>query len=283
MRVATTLDQIGDAVGGVLVPTMGALHEGHAALIRRAVRIAADEGLAAGCVVSIFVNPTQFNDPADYERYPRSLEVDLELCRAAGAGAVFAPARDVVYPAGGEVEAPPLPRVATEPGLEDAHRPGHFAGVCGVVLRLFRVLRPRVAVFGEKDWQQLRVVSEMAASLGLAIRIEPYATVREADGLAMSSRNRHLSARERRSALSISRALCEANTCGDRTDAERLMAKMVSGAGLVVEYAVVRDARTLVPPVPGDDPRGDPLRALVAARAGSTRLIDNAPWTPGPP
>ncbi len=274
MRVVTGLSEIGDAAGGVLVPTMGALHAGHAALIRRAAALGAGSG--ARCVVSLFVNPTQFNDPADYQRYPRTLDDDLETCRGAGASAVFAPRPEDMYPPGERIEVPALPRVATEPGLEDAHRPGHFAGVCQVVLRLFRLLTPRAAVFGEKDWQQLRVVIEMTRTLGLGVRIEPYPTVREPDGLAMSSRNRHLSPGERARAASISRALCEASAQREPLAAESLMRDVLSGAGLEVEYAVVRDAGTLT--APG---LRAPCRALIAARAGSTRLIDNAPWTPG--
>lgn len=259
----------------VLVPTMGALHAGHAALIRHGVGLAGRLGLPGGCVATIFVNPAQFNDPRDYERYPRTEDADLAVCRDAGAAAVFAPDADTVYPPGAAAELPPLPRVATHPGLEDAHRPGHFAGVCRVVLRLFRLLRPRAAVFGEKDWQQLRVVTAMADALALGVRIEPFPTAREHDGLAMSSRNRFLTPDERSRAAAISRALCDAGAHADAPSAQEHMRAALAAAGLQTEYAVVRDAATLEA-----EPSGGPRRALIAARAGSTRLIDNAPWTP---
>ncbi len=140
---------------------MGALHAGHGALIRRSVQEAAVRGLPGGCVVWVFVNPTQFNNPADLARYPRTLEADAVLCEAAGAAAIFAPSLDEVYPSGVSTAGPALPAVATTPGLEDAFRPGHFAGVCQVVKRLFEMCRPAAAVFGEKDWQQLAVVRAM--------------------------------------------------------------------------------------------------------------------------
>jgi pantoate--beta-alanine ligase len=260
-------------LGGVLVPTMGALHEGHAALIRRGVEIAGSRALAAGCTVSIFVNPTQFNDASDYARYPRTAEADLEVCRAAGAAAVFAPAPAVVYPKNEIVPVPPLPAVATRPGLEDAFRPGHFAGVCQVVMRLFRLLEPAAAVFGEKDWQQLCVVRDMTRDAGLPIEIAPFPTVRAQGGLALSSRNRFLSPAELSAALSIPRALDEAARIAEPAAAEEAMRRVLYEAGLRVEYAAVRDARTLLQPRPER-----PGRALVAAWAGGTRLIDNGPW-----
>lgn len=287
MQVVRTESEIADAarglsrksLGGVLVPTMGALHEGHAALIRHAVAMARREGRPAGCVVSIFVNPTQFNDSSDFARYPRTLEDDLGVCRAAGASFVFAPPPEVVYPPGRSIPVPPLPGVATRPKLEDAHRQGHFAGVCQVVMRLFDLLHPDAAVFGEKDWQQLRVVHAMTRAAGRDIRIEPHATVREPDGLAMSSRNRFLSADERNRALAISRALREANAAPDPASAEDSLARVLRTAGIEPEYAVVRDAESLEPL--GSDWRARPARALIAAMAGGTRLIDNAAWRPG--
>lgn len=261
------------AAGWVLVPTMGALHAGHAALIREGAAVARREGLAAGCVVSIFVNPTQFNQQSDFDRYPRTLDADLDVCSGAGAAAVFAPDVETMYPPDAPVPVPPLPPVATEPGLEDAFRPGHFAGVCQVVMRLFRLLEPRAAVFGEKDWQQLAVVRAMTAEAGLPIRIVPFPTVRDADGMAMSSRNRFLSAQERAAAVAISRALRLAGARRGAADAERTMAAELAAAGLKSEYAVVREAAGLGPW------RGTGEgRALIAAWAGGTRLIDNAPW-----
>lgn len=269
MRVVTTQQELGEKSGRVFVPTMGALHAGHASLIRQAAGIARTRG--GEVAVSIFVNPTQFNEAADYSRYPRTLEADAEVCKAAGADVVFAPGASEVYPAGRVIRVPDLPRVATSPGLEDARRPGHFAGVCQVVLRLFELVRPSVAVFGEKDWQQLQVVRAMTEQEGLGIEIVPGATVREADGLAMSSRNRFLSEDDRRRAISISRVLREGGRFGDRREFEAWMTGEMRGAGLLVEYAVVRDATTL-------EEAGDgAMRALVAARVGSVRLIDNAP------
>lgn len=279
MRSRRELEAAGLA-GNALVPTMGALHEGHAALIRRGSALAAERRLPAGCVVTIFVNPTQFNDKADLDRYPRTLERDLALCEASGAAAVFAPGVEDVYPAPDAVPIPPLPRAATEPGLEDARRPGHFAGVCQVVLRLFALCRPSIAVFGEKDWQQLAVIRAMTAEQRLPIEIVGHPTIREADGLAMSSRNVFLSPAERGAAGCIPWALRAAGRCGTVGEAELMMRRVIERAGLEVEYAVVRDAATLTPvPRTGRGPR--PLRALIAARAGRTRLIDNADWPGG--
>lgn len=286
MRIVRTVEGLAEhgLLGGVLVPTMGALHEGHAALVRAGVA-QRDAGDPDGkVVVSVFVNPTQFNERADLDRYPRTLEADVETCRRAGADAVFAPDEATVYPRG-PVPVPALPAVATEPGLEDAARPGHFAGVCQVVARLFEMVRPAVAVFGEKDWQQLRVVRAMVAESSDATvrpRIVGVPTVREPDGLAMSSRNVFLSPAERRSATAISRALREAGRLGSAGEAEGHMRSVLAAAGLRTEYAVVRLADTLMPVAraPGGT-AASPMRALIAARLGSVRLIDNAPWPGG--
>ena len=268
MDVLTTVEQLdawrGDVGACVLVPTMGALHAGHGAL----VRLAALSGLPV--VVSVFVNPTQFTEQADFERYPKTLEADVALSGAAGGAAVWAPSVADVYPQGPGAGVPELPRVATAPGLEDAFRPGHFAGVCQVVLRLFRAVRPVAAVFGEKDWQQLAVIRAMTAMQGLPVEIVPGETVRDADGMAMSSRNRFLSAEERTRGLAISRALLAAKAEADPANAERVMREVLATAGLTPEYAVVRDAETL------EAPRaGRAVRRLIAARVGATRLIDN--------
>lgn len=255
---------------------MGALHAGHARLVERARDLPARRG--APVIVSVFVNPTQFDDPADLARYPRTLEADVEVCRRAGADVVFAPRVESVYPHGASEPPGELPAVATEPGLEDAHRPGHFAGVCQVVRRLFDLVRPRVAVFGEKDWQQFQVIRAMTERERLGVEIVPVPTVREADGLAMSSRNVFLADSDRAAARSLSRALCEA--CAERVPrrAEDRMRAILSEAGAIVEYAAVRDARTLRP-LPADARTG---RALIAARVGSVRLIDNAEWRSTP-
>lgn len=272
MRLVSSQDEIADLRGAALVPTMGALHEGHAALIRRAAEWA---GGARHVLVWVFVNPTQFNEQADFQRYPRTLEADMALSERAGASAVFAPSVDEVYPRGGAIPTPALPEQADGPGLEDAFRPGHFAGVCQVVRRMFDMTAPAAAVFGEKDWQQLQVVRAMTVRDGLGVEIVPHETVREPDGLAMSSRNRFLEPAQRRRAAAVSRALCEA--CAETTAgaAEAAMRAVLEREGLEVEYAAVREAETLrrVTPVW----RG-PGRALIAARLGSVRLIDNAPW-----
>lgn len=295
----TRAELAASSVGGcVLVPTMGALHEGHAALIRRGDELAQREG--ERCVVSIFVNPTQFDDAADFTRYPRVLDADLDVCERAGASAVFAPLVSEMYPPGEDVPVPPLPAQATEPGLEDALRPGHFRGVCQVVRRLFELLHPATAIFGEKDWQQLQVIRAMTAAEGLDVEIDSVATVREADGLALSSRNVFLTADERVRASALHRALREAQSvCASdpppqtplsqasslrasslhlaerQAIAERAMRRVLDDAGLDVEYATIRDAVRLVR-VPEEAPA--PRRALIACRLGSVRLIDNAAW-----
>jgi pantoate--beta-alanine ligase len=258
----------------VLVPTMGALHEGHLALVRQGTAHADDHGLIGGCVVTIFVNPTQFDEPADYERYARTLDADIDRCRDAGAAGVYAPAVGAVYPQGRPVPVPELPGQAIDKGLEDTHRPGHFAGVCQVVRRLFDLVRPAAAVFGEKDWQQLRVIEVMTRRDRLPIRIIRGATVREPDGLAMSSRNRFLSTGERPRALALGLALAAAGAEPDPDHAERAMRRVLAEHAIDrPDYATVRDADTLGPPA-----KGRPARALIAARVGSVRLLDNAPW-----
>ncbi|MEY4117719.1 MAG: hypothetical protein RLZZ116_1047 [Planctomycetota bacterium] len=263
--------------GCAFVPTMGALHAGHGSLVTRA------REAGKPIVVSIFVNPTQFGPKEDYVRYPRTLDSDCALLEPLGASAVFVPSVEAIYPRGleaarSEAAAFPLPDVATKPGLEDACRPTHFGGVALVVGRLFDLVRPSAAYFGEKDYQQLRLVQDMVdadrARFG-DLRIVPCATVREGDGLAMSSRNRYLSSDERTAAIALSRALQIAHSAQKVPTAERLMADTLGSFGLEVEYAVVRDARTLMP-VTGFE---RPTRALIAARLGSTRLIDNAAMT----
>ncbi len=262
----------------VLVPTMGALHEGHTSLIRAAAELASRRGEPV--VVTVFVNPTQFNEQSDFDRYPRTLDADAAACAEAGADVVLAPPVEEVYPPGREVPVPPLPEVATRPGLEDAARPGHFAGVCQVVSRLFELTRPSAALLGEKDWQQLQVVRAMAEQGGPDVEIVGRPTVREPDGLAMSSRNRFIPAELRGRALAIPRALEAAAGApeDDPAAAEALMRETLERAGLggAIDYAVVRDARTLLAPRPGQA-----ARALIAARVGPVRLIDNAPWGPG--
>jgi pantoate--beta-alanine ligase len=273
MRLVERLEEVPSLHGCALVPTMGALHEGHASLIRRA----AASGLPA--VATIFVNPTQFGPREDFSKYPRTLEADLKIAEAAGAAAVFVPDASAIYPDGidaakREAASWPLPPAATEPRLEDAARPGHFAGVCQVVARLFDLCRPAVAHFGEKDFQQLRVIMQMVdSSQGRwgALRIVPGPTVRERDGLAMSSRNRYLSSERRDTALGVYRALQMAMSAQRPATAESLMRETLEQHGFEIDYAVVRDARTLMP-VSGLE---TPCRALIAARLPEVRLIDN--------
>lgn len=259
------------------VPTMGALHEGHGSLVTRA------QQAGRPVVVSIFVNPTQFGPKEDYARYPRTLDSDCALLEPLGAAAVFVPSVEAIYPRGleaarAEAAAIALPEVATKPGLEDACRPTHFGGVALVVGRLFDLVRPSAAYFGEKDFQQLRLVQDMVDADRVRfgdLSIVPCPTIRERDGLAMSSRNRYLSAEERTAAIALSRAMQVAHSAQRVETAERLMRETLESFGLEVEYAVVRDARTLLP-VTGFE---RPTRALIAARLGATRLIDNAPMT----
>lgn len=262
-----------DAAGGVLVPTMGALHPGHVSLVRLARAAADRHGPGTPVVVTVFVNPSQFNDPADLERYPRTLETDAAACEAAGADVVLAPSVEDVYPEGDASPWPEVPPVGR--GLEADGRPGHFEGVCRVVRRLFDVTHPVAAVFGEKDWQQLQVVRAMSERDGLGVGIIPGPIVREADGLAMSSRNVHLTEEARVRARSISRAIREAGEEPTPAHAEdRLHAVLRTGGVDEIAYAVVRDAETLEPP----GPRTIAHRALVTAVVGGVRLLDNGPW-----
>ena len=252
----------GGTVG--LVPTMGALHSGHAALVREAAE------RAGTVVVSIFVNPLQFGAGEDLDRYPRTFDADLEVCRENGAAVVFAPSVDEVYPGGD-------PEVTVEPGplgavLEGATRPGHYRGVLTVVAKLFGLVRPDVAVFGQKDYQQLVLVRRMVDDLCMGVDVVGARTVREDGGLALSSRNAYLDPDERRSALALSRALrvgAEAGPAG----AARVLAD--AGAVLAAADGVDLDYLALTSPGLGDPPEIGEARLLVAARVGSTRLIDN--------
>lgn len=255
-----------------LVPTMGALHAGHRALLREAGQV------ADAVVVSVFVNPLQFGPGEDLERYPRSLEADLEVCAEEGADVVWAPDVVTMYPQ------PPLVTVhAGHAGelLEGAIRPGHFDGVLTVVCKLFSSVRPDVAVFGQKDAQQLVLVRRMVADLDLGVHVLGVPTVREPDGLALSSRNRYLGPHERRSALALSGALREgARAARDGAAAVLSAAAPVLAAepDVVVDYLALADPATLAP-VP-EGATGDAL-LLVAARVGPTRLIDNVALTLG--
>ncbi|WP_030483189.1 pantoate--beta-alanine ligase [Nocardioides aequoreus] len=245
--------------GRLLVPTMGALHEGHASLLRLA-RAHGDGPLVA----SVFVNPMQFAPGEDLERYPRTFEADLALCAREGVDVVFAPDVEEVYPGGD-------PQVTVDPGplgaeLEGASRPTHFRGVLTVVAKLLGLVRPEVAVFGEKDYQQLTLVRRMVDDLCLGVRVAGAPTVRDPDGLALSSRNRYLSPREREQALALSRALDAARRTGAVEAAEKVLA---DADGVAVDYLALRG------PDLGPAPVAGPARLLVAARVGTTRLIDN--------
>ena len=253
---------------------MGALHDGHEALIRLGVDTARDRAAPGGCVVTIFVNPTQFNDPEDYAHYPQTRQADLERCRACGVDVVYVPPVEDVYPPDAATPVPPLPRVATEPGLEDRGRPGHFEGVCQVLARLWGLTGAAASIFGEKDWQQYQVARALSAQLGLGVDIIAGATVREPDGLAMSSRNVHLSDEARRAAGRLRRALLEAGQEPTPRDAEATMARVLDHPLIRTDYAVVRDAETLVEPTPATTAH----RAVVTAIVGGVRLLDNAPW-----
>jgi pantoate--beta-alanine ligase len=248
-----------------LVPTMGALHEGHRELIRHARRMP-----GAGVVaVSIFVNPLQFGPNEDLARYPRSLESDLQICRDEGVELVFAPGVDDMYAAGATTTVDPGP-LGTE--LEGAVRPGHFAGVLTVVAKLFHVVAPDVAFFGEKDYQQLVLITKMVADLNFSLAVVGVPTVREPDGLALSSRNAYLSPEQRPLAATLQRALAAgAGVSARGPEAVLATARAVLDAEptIDVDYLELRD------PDLGRDPQAGRARLLVAARVGTTRLIDN--------
>ena len=281
-RIIRSADELPLMYGCAFVPTMGGLHGGHLALVRQAR--CETERLAQGSkrppvVVSVYVNPTQFNERSDYERYPRDVAADTAMSADAGADIVWAPDDDVVYPPGVEVPVPPIPPMAQKRGLEDEHRPGHLEGVCQVCARLFRLIKPHLAVFGEKDWQQLQMIRWLVRDLGLGVEILNGPTVRESDGLAMASRNRFLTPEERKRAICVPRAWQEAQRHRVSTDAEAAMRRVLSDAGATIDYAAIRDAQ-LLSPLPGGEytgPAGS-ARAVLCARLGAVRLLDNAPW-----
>ena len=256
----------------VLVPTMGALHAGHRALLDAAR--AADPG--AALVASVFVNPLQFGEAADLAAYPRTLDADLVVCREAGVDVVWAPTADDVYPGG-------APQVTVSAGaagdvLEGAARPGHFAGVLTVVLKLWHLSGAAVTWFGEKDAQQLALVRRMAADLDTGVEVRSVPTVRDPDGLALSSRNVRLSPDERLRALALPRALhAGAAQARHGPDAVRDAAcAVLSDAGVAPDYVAVADDRL------GTDVRTGPARLLLAARVGTTRLLDTTQLHLGP-
>ncbi|HWS37381.1 MAG TPA: pantoate--beta-alanine ligase [Actinoplanes sp.] len=262
--LAAVLDEAAGEIAVVM--TMGALHEGHRQLMRTA------RERSAFVVVTIFVNPLQFGPNEDFDKYPRTLEEDLEACRAEGVPLVFAPGRDDVYPHG-------TPSITMDPGplgaiLDGASRPGHFSGMLTVVEKLLLLTRADVAYFGEKDYQQLALVRRMARDLELPVEIQGVPTVREIDGLALSSRNRFLSPDQRRSALALSRALREGAAHRDPESVLAAAHKILSEEpGVRVDYLALTGVDL------GPAPAEGPARLLVAAKVGATRLIDNVPLT----
>ncbi|WP_375466214.1 pantoate--beta-alanine ligase [uncultured Methylobacterium sp.] len=250
----------------VLVPTMGALHRGHLALVA--------EGRALGgrTVASIFVNPTQFGPGEDFSRYPRDLAADLALLSGAGADAAWTPEPATMYPPGFATR---IAVGALSEGLCGAVRPGHFSGVATVVTKLLNQVRPDIALFGEKDFQQLRVIQQVTRDLDLAVEIRGVPTLREADGLALSSRNRYLTSAERAVAPRLHAVLSEvaaaARDGGETGAALARGAAALTAAGFAVQYLAVCDAETLAPL----ERVAGPARVLAAAHLGRTRLIDN--------
>jgi pantoate--beta-alanine ligase len=259
----------------VLVPTMGALHDGHRMLLRRARELAGHQG---SVLVTIFVNPLQFGPSEDFERYPRTLEDDLIVCGEEGVDVVFAPSRAGMYPREQLITVDPGPMGDV---LEGEFRPGFFRGVLTVVLKLFELTAPDMAVFGEKDAQQLALVRRLAGDLDLGIGITGVPTVRDPDGLATSSRNRYLSGPERASALALPRALAaggQAAASGPQEVLKTAGAVLETAAHseppVVTDYLALVDPATFTPVPPGFTGEA---RLLVAARVGGTRLIDNMP------
>ena len=265
-RAITRLRRRGETIA--LVPTMGALHEGHLALVRLARR------RARRVIVSIFVNPAQFAPNEDFSSYPRSFDADFAALAKAGVDLVWAPPVELMYPEGFATRI--VPEGPAKVGLEDAFRPHFFGGVATVVAKLFTQCMPDVAVFGEKDYQQLRVVTAMARDLDLPVKIVAAPIVREKDGLAMSSRNAYLSAEERAAAPTLYHVLTH---CAERIAGGERIARVldeggaeIERAGFRLDYLEARHAESLAKVESAED---GPLRLLVAARIGRTRLIDN--------
>ncbi|HEX7322350.1 MAG TPA: pantoate--beta-alanine ligase [Mycobacterium sp.] len=269
-RVSRALRRTGRRV--MLVPTMGALHDGHLTLVRAAQRVP-----GSVVVVSIFVNPLQFGAGEDLDAYPRTLDHDLAALREAGVQVAFAPTAHAMYPDG--------PRTAVQAGplgaeLEGAARPEHFAGVLTVVLKLLQIVQPDRVFFGEKDYQQLVLVRQMAADFNLDVRVVGVPIVRETDGLAMSSRNRYLDPPQRHAAAALPAALLagvHAAPDGAHAATDAAAAVLAAAPAVDVDYLAVRD--TALGPAPD---RG-PGRLLIAARVGTTRLLDNCAITIGAP
>jgi pantoate--beta-alanine ligase len=273
MRIARSIAELRALLAGarsVLVPTMGNLHDGHLSLVARAVEVARGE---APLVASIFVNRLQFAPHEDFDTYPRTFDRDCALLHAAGCDIVFAPAESDFYPEPQTYLVQPAPELASI--LEGRFRPGFFTGVCTVVLKLFNAVQPRAAVFGRKDYQQLRVVEAMVRQFALPIEIVAAETVRAADGLALSSRNGYLDETQRAEAVWLSRILRDVAAAVDagRRDCDAIEAEAMQALlrrGWNPDYVAVRRRRDLAAPEPGDT-----LVVLAAAKLGATRLIDN--------
>lgn len=276
IAIYETVDAMRAAVAGwhaagekvALIPTMGALHEGHLALVEEGRR------RARRTIVSIFVNPTQFAPHEDFKKYPRTFDDDCAKLAAIGTDAVFFPAVDAMYPPGFATRILLLGPAAV--GLEDRFRPTHFEGVATICCKLFTQSRADYAIFGEKDYQQLKVVTRMAADLDLGIEVVPLETIREPDGLAMSSRNRYLAPEQRALAPRLHEAMQRlATAIRNREDlftAVTAAQNEIIGAGFELDYLEARHAETLAPVSSLGD---GPIRILAAARLGATRLLDN--------
>lgn len=271
VKITSALRAVGRTV--VLVPTMGALHEGHLDLVRRAKRVPGDVTV----VVSIFVNPLQFGENEDLDAYPRTLDADLKALDEAGVELVFTPHTGDLYAADAAVTVQPGP-LGSE--LEGASRPGHFAGVLTAVTKLFNIARPAYAFFGEKDYQQLVLVKKMVRDLNMDTSVIGVPTVRERDGLALSSRNAYLSDEQRAQAVALSAALtagAHAGLRGAQAVLDAARATLTAQPEIEVDYLELRGTDLGPPPSEGA------ARLLVAARVGNTRLIDNGGLVLGNP
>ncbi|MEK8045070.1 pantoate--beta-alanine ligase [Ideonella margarita] len=276
MRVIHTLAELREALAGqtntAFVPTMGNLHEGHLSLVREAAR------LGGPVVVSIFVNRLQFLPHEDFDQYPRTLARDCELLAPAGCDIVFAPSEAELYPVKQTYKVTPPAGLADL--LEGEFRPGFFTGVCTVVMKLFQCVQPAVAVFGQKDYQQLKVIKGMAEQFAMPVQVIGAPTVRADDGLALSSRNGYLGTDERLEAVALSKAL--QHLADAARDPKQTLAGMEAAAaeelrqrGWAPDYLTLRRRTDLLPPTDAERAAGEPLVALGAARLGATRLIDN--------
>jgi pantoate--beta-alanine ligase len=276
MQVIHTISDLRAVLAGstktALVATMGNLHEGHLALVREA----AQQGFPV--VATIFVNRLQFLPHEDFDQYPRTLERDCQLLEAAGCDIVFAPSESELYPEPQTFKVTPPSAIADL--LEGEFRPGFFTGVCTVVMKLFQCVQPAVALFGKKDYQQLMVIRAMARQFALATEVVGAETIRATDGLALSSRNGYLSVDERAEAVALRRALLAAAAAlregaRDIAAVEQAQIAALAARGWVPDYIAIRRRSDLLAPSADDLAAGVPLVALVAARLGKTRLIDN--------